>query len=258
MTDTYTGETTATELINAALPYWEAEAEIAKRFFSSKPSREDHIFWLKAQVWKELNPVDGYFNGIHKELHALAELFPRVDKDVDRHHFAFLMRQMLEEFNHYVMFADILESLLGGGIATSEPVQLPEEKRLAKLRREYATGGSPIKKAAVLFTEGGGARIFREGAKVSGGELEASIATAMQVIYDDERNHFREAAKEAAGVLTSHSAVDEIKRAIVDVSRQRVEMRREMFRNVMSVQEVNAFIASIESAIADGKFKEAE
>ncbi|HVA28849.1 MAG TPA: hypothetical protein VNF68_11750 [Candidatus Baltobacteraceae bacterium] len=245
-------------MLNAALPYWEAEAEIAKRFFASKPSREDHIFWLKAQVWKELNPVDGYFNGIHKELHTLAELFPRVDKDVDRHHFSFLMQQMLEEFNHYVMFADILESLLGGAIATSGPVQLPEEKRLATLRKEYATGGSPIKKAAVLFTEGGGARLFREGAKVRGGELEASIAAAMEVIYNDERNHFREAAKEAACVLKSAGDVDEIKHAIADVSRQRVEMRREMFRNVMSAQEVNAFIASIESAIADGTFKETE
>jgi hypothetical protein len=258
MTHTYTGEKTATELINAALPYWEAEAEIAKRFFSSKPSREDHIFWLKAQVWKELNPVDGYFNGIHKELHVLADLFPRVDKDVDRHHFAYLMQQMLEEFNHYVLFADILESLLGGGVATSEPVQLAEEKRLAKLRKDYATGGSPIKKAAVLFTEGGGARLFREGAKVRGGELEASIASAMQIIYDDERNHFREAAKEAASVLKSQDDVEEIKRAIADVSRQRVEMRREMFRNAMSPQEIGAYIASVEAAIADGTFKEAE
>lgn len=256
MADTYTDETTATELINAALPYWEAEAEIAKRFFASKPSPEDHIFWLKAQVWKELNPVDGYFNGIHKELHTLADLFPRVDKDIDRHHFAFLMQQMLEEFNHYVLFADILESLLGGGIATSEPVQLPEEKRLAALRKAYATEGSPIKKAAVLFTEGGGARLFREGAKVSGGALEASIASAMQVIYDDERNHFREAAKEAAGVLTSRADVDEIKRAIVDVSRQRVEMRREMFRNAMSAQEIDAFVGAVESAIDAGTFNE--
>ncbi len=258
MNEADTDETTTGELVAAALPYWEAEAEIAKRFFSSMPSREDHIFWLKAQVWKELNPVDGYFNGIHKELHALADLFPRVDKDVDRHHFAYLMQQMLEEFNHYVMFADILESLLGAGITSSEPVQLPEEKKLAKLRRDYATDGSPIKKAAVLFTEGGGARLFREGAKASGGELEASIAAAMQTIYDDERNHFREAAKEAAEALVSRSDLDEMKRAIVDVSRQRVAMRREMFRNAMSEGEVAAFIARVEAEIAAGTFTEVE
>jgi hypothetical protein len=46
-------------LIGTALPYWEVEAAIVRRFFKSKPKREDHIFWLKAQLWKELHPVDG-------------------------------------------------------------------------------------------------------------------------------------------------------------------------------------------------------
>jgi hypothetical protein len=40
------------ELIAAALPYWETEAAIVRRFFANNPSREDHIFWLKAQLWK--------------------------------------------------------------------------------------------------------------------------------------------------------------------------------------------------------------
>ena len=52
------------ELIRNALPYWEVEATIVRRFFKSKPTREDHIFWLKAQLWKELHPVDGYFTGL--------------------------------------------------------------------------------------------------------------------------------------------------------------------------------------------------
>jgi hypothetical protein len=39
-------ESTTSELIAAALPYWEAEAEIAKRFFASGPTNDDHIFWL--------------------------------------------------------------------------------------------------------------------------------------------------------------------------------------------------------------------
>ena len=55
------------ELIYTAWPYWECEAEIAKRFYA-KASDEDHIFYLRAQLWKELNPVDGFFNGLHKEL----------------------------------------------------------------------------------------------------------------------------------------------------------------------------------------------
>ena len=35
------------ELIYTAWPYWECEAEIAKRFYA-KASDEDHIFYLRA------------------------------------------------------------------------------------------------------------------------------------------------------------------------------------------------------------------
>lgn len=236
------------ELINAALPYWEAEAEIARRFFDSQPSKEDHEFWLKAQLWKELNPVDGYFNGIHKELANLTDMFPRVGKDIDRHQFAFLMRQMLEEFNHYVMFADILEFLTGRKLdLKSDTVQLPEEKKLQQLRKAYATSGSPIDKAAVLFTEGGGARLFREGAKVKGGPLEEMIARAMQIIYDDEKDHFNEGAEESAGLIKSGADLERMKAAIVAVSRQRVAMRQEMFKHPMTSQAVEAFIEKVKS-----------
>jgi hypothetical protein len=125
----------AQRLVDAALPYWEAEGEIAKRFFASKPSREDQIYWLKAQVWKELHPVDGYFNGIHKELSRLTDLFPQVDAGVDRHDFGFALRQIVEEFNHYVLFADILQFLTGAPVGPAETVQLPAEKGA----RGYAT-----------------------------------------------------------------------------------------------------------------------
>lgn len=234
------------ELINAALPYWEAESEIARRFFESKPSREDHIYWLRAQLWKELNPVDGYFNGIHKELSNLADTFPKVDSGVDRHHFAFLLQQMLEEFNHYVMFADILEFLTGRPIdVKADPVQLGEEKRLQELRRRYANSGSQIDKAAVLFTEGGGARLFREGANVRGGELEEMIAKSMKVIYDDEKDHFAEGAEESAALIRNAEDLERMKAAIVDVSRQRVAMRMEMFKNPLKQNELEALIERV-------------
>lgn len=232
----------AQELLNCAQPYWEAEAEIASRFFNGKPSKEDHIYWLKAQLWKELHPVDGYFSGIHKELVKMAEMFPRVDKDVDRHHFSFLLQQMLEEFNHYVLFADIFEHLVGRKIDALDPVQLPEERKLEELRRRYVTSGSPIDKAAVLFTEGGGAALFREGAKVKGGKLEEMIAQAMQVIYDDEKDHFHEGAKECAELIKTRADAERMKAAIGDVSRQRVAMRMEMFKCPLTTEEIQSFI----------------
>jgi hypothetical protein len=236
------------ELIAAAYPYWEAEAEIARRFFDSKPGKEAHELWLKAQLWKELHPVDGYFNGIHRELSNLADMFPKVDRDIDRHHFAFLMRQMLEEFNHYVLFADILEFLTGRKIDLDrDTIQLPEELKLQQLRKGYVTSGSPIDKAAVLFTEGGGARLFREGAKVKGGKLEEMIAAAMQVIYDDEKDHFNEGAEESAELIRTPDDLERMKAAIVAVSRQRVAMRQEMFGYPMTEAEVEGFIGRVKS-----------
>ena len=96
------------ELIYTARPYWECEAEIAKRFYA-KASDEDHIFYLRAQLWKELNPVDGFFNGLHKELRDVVDMYPQIDKEIDRHDYHFLLLQLVQEFNHYVVLADIFE-----------------------------------------------------------------------------------------------------------------------------------------------------
>jgi len=226
------------ELIRTALPYWETEAHITRRFFNGKPSHEDHIFWLKAQLWKELHPVDGYFTGIQKELSQLVALFPRIDKDIDRHRYHYLLQQMTQEFNHYVLMADALQYLLGHPISAEDTFQLPQEKKLAELRRGYANSGSPVDKAAVLVTEGGGARMFREGRKLDGGHLERMIAKAMEVIYQDEKNHYKEAAKEAAQAVKNQRDLERMKKAIRKISRQRVNMRNEMFRQPLTSREI--------------------
>ena len=116
------------ELIGTALPYWEAEAAIVRRFFKSKPAREDHIFWLKAQLWKELHPVDGYFTGLQKELNNLVASFPEIDKTIGRRQYHSLLEQLTQEFNHYVLMADVLEYLLGHAVSADDTFQLPEEK----------------------------------------------------------------------------------------------------------------------------------
>jgi len=180
------------ELIATALPYWKTEGAIVRRFFKSRPAREDHIFWLKAQLWKELHPVDGYFTGLQKELSELVASFPEIDKTIDRHRYHSLLEQLTQEFNHYVLMADVLQYLLGHPVSATDTFQLPQEKKLGELRRSLATSGSPIDKAAVLVTEGGGARMFREGRNLEGGRLEKMIARAMAVVYRDEKNHYRE------------------------------------------------------------------
>ena len=232
------------ELIGTALPYWEAEATIVRRFFKSKPTREDHIFWLKAQLWKELHPVDGYFTGLEKELTNLVASFPEIDKTIGRHQYHSLLEQLTQEFNHYVLMADVLEYLLGHPISAGDTFQLPQEKKLGDIRRDYANSGSAVDKAAVLVTEGGGARMFREGRKLKGGRLERMIATAMEVVYQDEKHHYKEAAREAARAVQNKQDLARMKRAVQEVSLQRVYMRNEMFKEPLTSDEIKSYVAS--------------
>lgn len=230
-------------LIKTALPYWEVEATIVRRFFKNRPTREDHIFWLKAQLWKELHPVDGYFTGLQKELHHLVARFPEIDKTIDRHRYHSLLEQLGQEFNHYVLMADVLEYLLGRPVSADDTFQLPQEKTLADIRSHYSNSGSAIDKAAVLVTEGGGARMFREGRKLQGGRLETMIARAMGVIYEDEKNHCKEAAREAARVVRNQQDLARMKKAVREASLQRVYMRNEMFKEPLTNNEIKSILA---------------
>lgn len=228
-------------LIDTATPYWEAEAEIARRFFrSAKPA--DHAFYLRAQLWKELNPVDGFFNGLHRELAKAVELFPKVGRSIGRHDYLFLLDQLVAEYRHFVMLADILEHVQGRKLGKRDLKQLPEEKKLGDIRRRYVTKGGAIGKAAVGITEGGGAALFRVGAKLKGNEVNQMTAKAMKVIWDDEKDHYIEQAKIAAGLIKRPKDLEKMRQAIVDVSLQRVWMRNEMFGEPMTRDEIEALI----------------
>jgi len=231
------------ELIGTALPYWDAEATIVRRFFKRKPTREDHIFWLKAQLWKELHPVDGYFTGLQKELSNLVASFPEIDKTINRHRYHSLLEQLTQEFNHYVLMADVLEYLLGHPVSAEDTFQLSQEKKLGDIRRGYANSGSAVDRAAVLVTEGGGARMFREGRKLKGGRLESMIASAMEVVYQDEKNHYKEAAMEAARAVRNKQDLARMKKAVHEVSLQRVYMRNEMFKEPLTSDEIKSCLA---------------
>jgi hypothetical protein len=232
------------DLIGTALPFWETEAKIVRRFFQSKPTREDHIFWLKAQLWKELHPVDGYFTGLQKELNHLAASFPEIDKSISRRQYHSLLEQLTQEFNHYVLMADVLEYLLGHPVFAEDTFQLPQEKKLGDIRRGYASSGSAVDKAAVLVTEGGGARMFREGRKLKGGRLEKMIARAMEVVYQDEKSHYKKAAREAAQAVATKQDLARMKSAVHEISLQRVYMRNEMFKEPLTSAEIKSCIAS--------------
>lgn len=229
-------------LVDAAWPYWECEGEIAKRFFA-KATDADHEFYLRAQLWKELHPVDGFFNGLHKELKDLVDRYPEVDRTIDRHDYYFLLTQLAEEFNHYVLLADIFEHVAGRKISEEDTVQLAEEKKLGDLRRGYVESGDPLTRAAVGFTEGGGARLFREGAKLSGSTVNDMTAKAMRTIYEDEKDHYAVQAQICVGLIGGDDDLGRMVDAIRAISLQRVRMRAEMFPGAMTEAEIDAFLA---------------
>lgn len=228
-------------LVDVAWPYWECEGEIARRYYQDA-TEDDHAFYLRAQLWKELHPVDGFFNGLHRELKELVDRFPEIDKSIDRHEYHFLLTQLTEEFNHYVMLADILEHVMGRPIAAEDTVQLQEEKKLGDLRRSYVN--DELTRAAVGFTEGGGARLFREGAKLSGSIVNEMTAKAMNIIYEDEKDHYAEQAKICVNLINTEKELTRMKDAIKDISAQRVAMRAEMFPGAMTDAEIKTFIAA--------------
>ena len=229
-------------LIDTATPYWDAEAEIARRFYrTAKPA--DHAFYLRAQLWKELNPVDGFFNGLHRELTKAVADFPKVGRTIDRHDYLFLLEQLVSEYSHFVMLADILEHVQKRKLTKRDLKQLPQEKKLGNIRRQYVTTGGAIGKAAVGFTEGGGSALFRVGARLKGSKINQMTAKAMKVIWDDEKDHYIEQAKIAAKLIKTKKDMAAMQKAMIDVSLQRVWMRNEMFREPMNAAEVDAFIA---------------
>ena len=84
--------------------------------------------------------------------------------------------------------------------------------------------------------------LFREGAKLSGGEINDMTARAMRVIYDDEKDHYVEMSKEAVRLIENDGDLARMTDAIRAISAQRVRMRGEMFRAPMTRDEIAAFI----------------
>ena len=95
------------QLVDLATPYWETEAELTRRFFASKPTKEVWVRYLSAAVYKELNPVigygptDGYACGLHMEFSRLVDGFGKVDDGMDRRGFHHRLEQMTEEHSAY-------------------------------------------------------------------------------------------------------------------------------------------------------------
>lgn len=246
-------------LIDTARPYWAAEAEIPRRFAAKRPERRDYINYLRSAVYKELNPAigyappDGYSCNLHEEFQRLVDQFPRLHAGADRRAVYQRLHMMTEEFNHYLVLVEVLEFALGRPVTDADIGQMPEDRKLNELRRTYMESNDPKLRAAMGLTEGGGSTTFRVLSELKGGEIEERLAAAMKVIYTDEKNHYEEAAHEAAALVACEDDLERMRQAIREVSLQRVRMRYEQFGAPLPWAEVEQIIADGAAKVAGGR-----
>jgi hypothetical protein len=161
-----------------------------------------------------------------------------------------LLDQLVSEYSHFVMLADVLEHVQGRKLSKRDLKQLPQEKKLGNIRRRYVKKGGPIGKAAVGITEGGGTALFRVGKGLKGSKINQMTAKAMKTIWEDEKDHYMVQADIAAKMIKNKADMKKMQEAMIDVSLQRVWMRNEMFRSPMTTAEVEAYIVRRQSSIA--------
>jgi len=70
------------------------------------------------------------------------------------------------------------------------------------------------------------------------------IASAMEVVYRDEKNHYKDAAREAARAVRTKQDLARMKKAVREVSLQRVHMRNEMFKAPLTNDEIKSCLAA--------------
>ena len=74
-------------------------------------------------------------------------------------------------------------------------------------------------------------------------------ATAMKVIWEDEKDHYMVQANIAAKMIKNKTDMEKMRKAMIEVSLQRVWMRNEMFQNPMTNGEIESYIARRQQSI---------
>ena len=81
------------------------------------------------------------------EFARLVDGFDVVDDGMDRRGFHHRLEQMIEEFMHHTVLAEVLEDLLGRPLQRGDAQQLPADDKLNKLRHTYVNSGNAAVRA---------------------------------------------------------------------------------------------------------------
>lgn len=207
-------------LVNVAAPSWAGEAEIVRTYFDRHRTRERDLVFLRAQAWKETRLVRALPPEQRKEAftQGLAVDHP---EGVSAEKFA-------EELKHFRLLTGLIESLSGVAPPIEDLRELPCETRLQALRAPWRAG-SPLERAVVNFTEGGGGAIYREIGRIEGGPFERRMARVFREIHDEEVFHGPAEIRTVAGHATGESDWAHAADLVRQIGRLRLRMRNEMF-----------------------------
>jgi hypothetical protein len=214
--------------------FWAGEAEICHAFWDGPRSDEEQARWLRVQVFKEMHGsgLTGNADGLVRAfLQDLQDRIDNVETKDERDQFLRSVRVLGEEFNHFKLFADILETITGEPVSQAKlrDWQLPADRKLQQTRQEIRENEGHLGELAIMFTEGGGSAFFLVGKDVGGNSTADAIARACETVYFDELEHGEHGAQELERELDSEEEWAKAKELIIRICEERLRMRYEMF-----------------------------
>ena len=232
----------AQKLARLARNYTAAERAVIAAFFRRPLQRKNHLRWLLAQAFKEYSAIKPIFT-------ALARLYSRIDRDVDRHAYEDLADKLADETKHARLVMDLIEEIGGESVTVRDLLWLPEDKKLARVRagysRAYATllhGSGTIsakemrrqdetlERAAITLTEGGGGALYQVCSKLPAtNAVNRKIAKVFREILSDEIGHKNSGGRALAPLVQTEASFHRAAKIICAVSGQRLRMRNEQF-----------------------------
>jgi len=256
------GTNYARRLKNLAQSCRAAEVRIIHAYFTQPRSKSDHLRWLRAQAFKEYAAIRPTFT-------ALAKLYPKVDRGVDRHDFEGLTEKLADETKHARLVMDLLEELSGTRVAFADLLSLPQDRKLAEIKAKYlknrtafsprskkirpnraATRRHQIEHAALALTEGGGRALYKVCSKLKRPGIEQHIVRVFKEILLHKAGHKVPRERPLASLVTAEASFRCAANVICEVSDQRLRMRNEQFGFPLTGDELLALQRHARSLIA--------
>lgn len=229
--------------------FWAGEAEIARDFLMNATDPKDHVHWLLHQCYRELRGpglLDRPSSRTRWIVDNINSNLPAAETVEGRKQLQYQLHQIAEEFDHYKLYADILEDITGEPVKMAEitNLSLPSDKIIEDLRVRLFAENERLARLAYDFTEGGGAGIFyAQGALETNDPLLLRIKVAGRYIYDDEVPHGQHGVSGIEKELTTAEDFHRIREMILEICRERLRMRAEMHNTTISEQRIDEIAA---------------